>query len=218
MRVGDRLAHPQQDADGARRRPAAAPGGGVPEDLVEGSPAHAQHREEGLAGVVRPDLVHGDDPGVLEEAEDAGLVDQAAPPALELGLPVARAPAHDLHGERAVELEIADLEHASHSPPGDVAQDLVTLTNGAASEVVLVRRVRVDRAQHCLRRAVTLLEPAQVVGVLGVRRAEGVEVGGCVHTALLEEGEEEGLRMLAAETVRRRRGPHARQPTKRRRS
>jgi hypothetical protein len=110
--VGDGLA----DLHERREQPALRPLllGAVahrPQHLAQRATRHPLHHEVDAAVVRRPDLVDGDDVGVLQLAGDLGLGDEAS----ELGLLHGVGVQQQLDGDAAAQLGVARLEHPAHA-------------------------------------------------------------------------------------------------------
>ena len=87
----------------------------------QGAAPDQLHRDEQPAVGEAPQLVDGDDPGVLELAADLRLLDE---PADHLGVVAVLLPDH-LDGEVPAEVEVAPLEDRAHPAPGELADELV---------------------------------------------------------------------------------------------
>jgi hypothetical protein len=128
--VGERdgVAHALDQAEHLRRAPLGIALGAPTVDLRERAAADELHREEGAALGVEPELVDGDDPGVVELARDPRLVQEARDLSGEdRGSPGGRARLRlvedHLHRQRAVEPAIADAKDGSHAAAPQLAFD-----------------------------------------------------------------------------------------------
>ena len=99
------------------------------EQRRQGTAPDQLHRDEQPAIGEAPQLVDGDDPGVLELAADLGLLHEAAD---HLGVIAVLLPDH-LDGEIPAQVEVASLEDRAHPAPGQFADQLVT--RGLAREL-----------------------------------------------------------------------------------
>ena len=122
MGVGHRLRHLLEDAEEpgqvvARVLPLAQEGG-------QGAALDQLHGKVGAAVAKGAQLVHRDDPGVLQLAADLGLLDE---PADEVGLVAVLLQQH-LDGQVAAEVGVAALEDGPHAAAGDLAEELVAVT------------------------------------------------------------------------------------------
>ena len=119
VRVGHRLRHLLEDAQGPRQPVGRRRPGG--QQLREGLAPDQLHREERPAVGEGAQLVDRHDARVLELAADLRLLDEAAD---HLGA-AAEVVAEDLDGDVAAEVGVAALEHLAHAAAGDLAVDAV---------------------------------------------------------------------------------------------
>jgi len=124
VRVGHRLAHLEQDAQGLHLRPAFLPGGDEIEYLLEGTALHELHREVDAARRVEPELVDRHDAGMVELARHLRLLDEARD-LRDLGLRE-----DHLHREVPAQILVPDLEDRPHPAAGDLPLQLVAPEGG----------------------------------------------------------------------------------------
>ena len=120
MGVGHGLADLLEDREEARPVFIGAPT--RREQRRQGAAPDQLHRDEQPAIGEAPQLVDGDDPGVLELAADLRLLHEAAD---HLGMIAVLLPDH-LDGEVPAQVEVASLEDRADPAPGQFADQLVT--------------------------------------------------------------------------------------------
>jgi hypothetical protein len=146
--VGERhrVADAQDHFERARQRPVVAAAVRLDEHLARRAPFHEAHREVHLAMLVEPELVHRDDPRVVELRGDLRFFEEA-PEQLAGELPfeiVARrlAVEQHLHRQPSVQLPVVDPQDGAHAAAIDLAFDRVAVE-------VQPRRTR-EALQHLL--------------------------------------------------------------------
>ena len=127
VREGQRLARALEHAEHAPGAPARIAGRAALEDLRERHALDQLHREVGAAVLVHADLVHGHDPGMVELARDARLV-QEARELTRLDRARGRRPTRDeLHRQRSVELPVSHSQDRAHPAAADLGFDRIAL-------------------------------------------------------------------------------------------
>ena len=123
VRVRHGLADLEQHAQGARPRPALPLLVRPLEDRAERPPLHVLHREVDAPLLVEPELVDGNDAGMIQLSRDLRLLEEAPQGARvdranQLGPPSAHG--DDLHGEVAAQVLVPDAQDLALTSVGDL--------------------------------------------------------------------------------------------------
>jgi hypothetical protein len=123
---GHGLAHLQDDRERPYAVPAVGPVADLREDVREVLAAHEAHGEEEATSLVEPQLVHGNDAGMVELARDLRFLEEAVDRRRIGG---ARRPdlPHHLHGGLSPQVEIPRAEHLPHAPAAHGVANPVSL-------------------------------------------------------------------------------------------
>ena len=140
MGVGHGLAHLVDQAQDARAVPLGIALAQAPEDDAQVVPLHELHREVDAAVVVEPEIVHGDDAGVVQLAGDLRLL-QEAPQRLGVDRLLGRgrigAHQHDLHRQATAQVLVPDPHHGALAAAIHLVLDAVAAAPEAQLRQVL---------------------------------------------------------------------------------